>query len=95
MTFAPHDVLPRVLRPSTLRRRAGMVLHRSATLAGLADDAVLSALQQAALRAVQALLAGTLALEALLPQPAAAAQVQRHRLRTRKRAPRRAPRSFL
>jgi len=39
-------------------------------LAGQADDAVLSALQQAALRVVQAVLAGTLALEALLPQPA-------------------------
>ena len=36
MTFAPHDVLPRVLRPSALRRRAGMLLHRSATLAELA-----------------------------------------------------------
>ena len=37
MTFAPHDVLPRSLRPSALRRRAGMLLHRSATLAELAD----------------------------------------------------------
>ena len=37
MTFAPHDVLPRVLRPSALRRRVGMLLHRSATLAELAD----------------------------------------------------------
>jgi YD repeat-containing protein len=37
MTFAPHDVLPRSLRPSALRRRAGLLLHRGTTLAEFAD----------------------------------------------------------
>ncbi|MFM7069971.1 MAG: hypothetical protein ACKOYM_11000, partial [Actinomycetes bacterium] len=42
MTFGPHDLVPRSLRPSAIAKRANMVARRTVTMADLAD--VLAAL---------------------------------------------------